>query len=208
MMHRLLAVLLLLVLSGAAAGLWCWNDYQRFLESPANLPEGRTFSIEKGTYFNTLVNKLEAESIIDRPLYLKALARLEPELAQIKAGEYALDAAMTPRELLAKFSRGDTLKHQFTIIEGTRFSELRAALAGRATWSSNCPSWTISSCWTPCSWTPPRRKGFFWPKPISTNAAPRIWSCSAGPTSISSGSSKPPGRNAENPCRWIRPTKR
>lgn len=129
MMHRLLAVLLLLVLSGAAAGLWCWNDYQRFLESPANLPEGRTFSIEKGTYFNTLVNKLEAESIIDRPLYLKALARLEPELAQIKAGEYALDAAMTPRELLAKFSRGDTLKHQFTIIEGTRFSELRAALA-------------------------------------------------------------------------------
>ena len=129
LIRRLILTLLVLLLLVAAAGIWLWNDYQRFLETPVGLSDSRTFEIEKGTYFNSLVNKLEAESIIDKPLYLKLAARIEPQLAGIKAGEYALEPGLTPRQLLEKFNRGDTLKYHFTIVEGTRFSELRAALA-------------------------------------------------------------------------------
>jgi UPF0755 protein len=129
LIRRLIQALLVAVLMAGAAGIWLWNDYQRFLNTASPLPESRTFTIKKGTYFNTLVAQLEAESVIDKPLYLKLAARLEPHLARIKAGEYVLDAGMTPRAMLEKFSRGDTLKYHFTIVEGMRFSELRAALA-------------------------------------------------------------------------------
>lgn len=129
LIRRLATAVLLLLLVISVGAVWLWNDYQRFLETPAQLPGTRTFTIDKGMYFNALVNKLESESIISKPLYLKLAVRLEPELANIKAGEYALEAELTPRQILEKFTRGDTLKYHFTIVEGTRFSDLRTALA-------------------------------------------------------------------------------
>lgn len=132
LIKRLLIVLLVVLVLVTGAFYWGWNDYQRFMSRPANVQDEQVFKIEKGTYFKSLSDKLEQESIIDKPLYLRIASRLEPGLTQIKAGEYRLNAGESVRDLLLKFSRGDTLKHHFTIVEGTRFSELRMALAGEA----------------------------------------------------------------------------
>ncbi|SEF92937.1 endolytic transglycosylase MltG [Marinobacterium lutimaris] len=129
MLKRLFAVFVLfVVLAGIAGGVF-WKDYQAYLNSPANIAEGQIYTIEKGKYFNSLVKDLNAQAIIDKPLYMRVLSRLEPELTAIKAGEYQLEPGMTPHQILEKFAAGDTLSYHFTIIEGMRFSELRQSLA-------------------------------------------------------------------------------
>ncbi len=50
----------------------------------------------------------------------------------LHAGEYALTQHMSPRRLLRRMADGDVIHHQFTIIEGWRFKELRLALAKEA----------------------------------------------------------------------------
>ncbi|WP_432695111.1 endolytic transglycosylase MltG [Marinobacterium sp. YM272] len=122
------AVIALAVVAGAAAAIF-WQKYTGYLNTPVELTEERNFTIEKGIYFNNLVKELNAEAIIDQPFYLRVLSRLEPEMTGIKAGEYQLKPGMTPRQMLEKFVAGETLSYRFTIIEGMRFSELRAALA-------------------------------------------------------------------------------
>ncbi len=47
----------------------------------------------------------------------------------LRAGEYALTQNMSPRRLLKRMADGDVIHHQFTIIEGWRFRDLRVALA-------------------------------------------------------------------------------
>lgn len=129
MIKRLfLTVVALGIIAGVAAGIF-WQKYTGYLNSPVALTEERIFTIEKGSYFNGLIGKLHAESIIEEPFYLRVLSRLEPEMTHIKAGEYQLQPGMTLRQVLDKFVAGETLSYRFTIVEGVRFSELRQALA-------------------------------------------------------------------------------
>jgi UPF0755 protein len=53
--------------------------------------------------------------------------RLEPHV--YKAGEYLLEAGMTPREVLAKLSSGQVVKYRITLVEGWTFQQFISALA-------------------------------------------------------------------------------
>ncbi|GGB92902.1 hypothetical protein GCM10011352_18720 [Marinobacterium zhoushanense] len=137
LIKRLAATLILLVATAAAALLWLWSDYQRYINSAANISDTRIVHVEKGMYYNALVAYLEENSIIDNALYMRVMARLEPALTRIKAGEYQLDPGMTPRQIVQKIVNGDTQRYHFTIIEGSRWSEVRAALAREVLLSQN-----------------------------------------------------------------------
>ncbi len=56
-------------------------------------------------------------------------ARLTGEATRVRAGEYQLGEGTTPLTLLAKLVSGDVYLHQITIVEGSRFAEVLAALA-------------------------------------------------------------------------------
>lgn len=129
LIKRVVSVLVLLPVVAGGALLWLWNDYRGYINSAANIQETRIYNVEKGMYYNSLVEDLEQESIIDNALYMRVMARIEPQFTHIKAGEYRLEPGMTPREIVQKMVSGDTLRYRFTIIEGTRWSELRSALA-------------------------------------------------------------------------------
>ncbi|MBV1789902.1 endolytic transglycosylase MltG [Marinobacterium sp. D7] len=129
MIKRLTSILVLLFFVLGAALLWLWNDFQRYINSPAGIGSTEVYHVEKGMYYNALINDLKEKSIVENALYMRVMARLEPGFTRIKAGEYRLDPGMTPRQILEKMVNGDTLRYQFTIIEGSRWSDLRAALA-------------------------------------------------------------------------------
>lgn len=132
LLRQLLRLLLLLVaLTALAAGAWLWADYQRFAERPLDLGDRElVLEVKLGTSFNQIVSRLRQQRLSRAPrLYWRALAHQMGVLDGLRAGEYAIAQGMTPRVLLERMARGLVIQHQFTILEGWRFADLRAALA-------------------------------------------------------------------------------
>jgi UPF0755 protein len=66
--------------------------------------------------------------LLVQPWLLAAYGRLTGQARRIRAGEYDLAAGITPVTLLEKLVSGQVYLHQLTVVEGTRFNELLAAL--------------------------------------------------------------------------------
>jgi UPF0755 protein len=124
-------LLLLLVLAALAAGAWFYRDYRRFSDTPMRLEAHEmVLEVNLGTSFRSIVRKIKAATGNDAPWwYWRLLAHEMGVLDGLHAGEYALTQNMTPRRLLRRMADGDVIHHQFTIIEGWRFRDLRVALA-------------------------------------------------------------------------------
>lgn len=101
----------------------------RFLDSPLNLPEeGLTYEVAPGTAFAAVSNDLNRRGVLSHPRIFRWYARLTGDASRIHAGEYRLEAGITPPELLERFVSGAVLLHSFTIVEGWTYRELLAAL--------------------------------------------------------------------------------
>lgn len=105
-----------------------WDSY-RFMQSAMNLPEtGTQYFFNKGSSASRLVSDLHKKNIIDQPLYFKIWGRLSGKTKKLQAGEYLLNAGLTPFQLLDKMAKGDVKLYAFTIIEGWSFKQLLSAL--------------------------------------------------------------------------------
>ena len=114
----------------AAAGI-AWRDYARFTQAPLAIPvQGDSLIITKGSSFSEIVNQFRRRHLSAAPrLYWRVLAEQMGVTGSLHAGEYALDANLTPRSLLRNLAQGKVLQHQFTIVDGWTFRQLREALA-------------------------------------------------------------------------------
>ena len=123
----------LLVLALLAAGLlaYGWIDFSRFSAAPLSVPAGgSSIDISRGTSFKSIVDDLRRRRLTGaNPLYWRVLAEQMHVAGRLHAGEYALEAGMTPRQLLGNMAAGKVLQRNFTIVDGWTFSELRKALA-------------------------------------------------------------------------------
>jgi UPF0755 protein len=125
------ALLLLLVLVAVTA-VFAWRDYQRFASTV--LPIGNeevVFEVKRGDSLRSIVDRLAKMGLTEqwRQPWWQALAIETDVIRRLQTGEYSLGHGLTPRALLAKFARGRVIQHQFTIIEGWTFTQLRRALA-------------------------------------------------------------------------------
>ena len=130
-MRMIKRLLLLLVLVAIGAGAYLFRDYRRFADTPLRMQAHEVvLDVHLGTSFRSIVRKVK-DATGDRHswLYWRVLAHEMGVLDGLHAGEYALTQHMTPRRLLRRMADGDVIHHQFTIIEGWRFRELRVALA-------------------------------------------------------------------------------
>lgn len=122
--------LILLLLVAAVAAAWLWRDLDRFARTPLDIAStGQTLDIARGTGFKQIVDDLRGRGISHAsPLYWRALAEQMHVAGRLHAGEYALAPGLTPRGLLENMALGRVLQHDFTIVDGWNFAELRAAL--------------------------------------------------------------------------------
>ncbi|WP_130620527.1 endolytic transglycosylase MltG [Dyella amyloliquefaciens] len=126
---RVLAVLVLLAVAGAVA--YGWIDYQRFVRTPLTV-SAQTPSVDvgKGSNLRDVVGLLREQHVTTTgPLYWRVLAEQLRVAGRLHAGEYALPAGMTPRDLLLNMAAGRVLQRNFTIVDGWTFRDLRQALA-------------------------------------------------------------------------------
>lgn len=121
-------VLLLVLAAGAA--FWLWQGHRGFADAPiGGVPADATVEVASGDAFPTVLRKLRAEGVSSgTDLQWRLLARETNTASQLKVGEYALDPALTPRELLQRMREGRTLQYRFTIVEGWNIRQLRTAL--------------------------------------------------------------------------------
>jgi UPF0755 protein len=87
-------------------------------QSPSKLSEDTYVIVEKGEGVIQVSKKLANKNVIDYPLIIKFFAYYQDVHTKIKAGEYALNAHISPQSALEKMVAGDTVKHKLTVIEG------------------------------------------------------------------------------------------
>ena len=120
----------MLVGSAGVLGMLAWKDYQRFTETPLNLASAKIIEFPRGTAFKELVRQLRRDGISDgSPFYWKLLSREMSVASRLQAGEYRLTTGLTPRGLIELMASGRVVQHQFTIVDGWTFRQLRLALA-------------------------------------------------------------------------------
>jgi UPF0755 protein len=124
------ALVLLLLLAGAVALAWGWRDFARFSASPLAVSgQHATLDVPRGSGFKQIVAQLREQGLTQAsPWYWRALAEQMHVAGRLHAGEYALEPGITPRTLLQNMAAGHVLQHDFTIVDGWTFAELRAAL--------------------------------------------------------------------------------
>jgi UPF0755 protein len=128
-MRRVLVTAAIGVIAGlalaAGAGFWSW----RTLNAPLRLPaDGLVVQVEPGTALGRLADRLGESGVLPEPRLLTLYARFTGDATRVKAGEYVLEAGLTPLTLLDKMIAGDVVLHSFTIVEGWRFDEFLSGL--------------------------------------------------------------------------------
>lgn len=126
---RVLIVLVLLAVAGSLV--YGWMDYQRFVRTPlAVSAQTPSMDVSKGSNLRAVVGQLREQHVTATgPLYWRVLAEQLRVAGRLHAGEYALTADMTPRDLLLNMAAGKVLQRNFTIVDGWNFRDLRQALA-------------------------------------------------------------------------------
>lgn len=119
-MRVVLRLLLALVVVAAAAGGYAWHRATSFLGAPLRAGGGtHHLEIARGATFKAVVKQLADAGVVADPLVFELYGRYRDAGRNIKAGFYAIDLGMTPRDLLAALESG-TLPAQvrLTIPEG------------------------------------------------------------------------------------------
>ncbi|WP_058913984.1 cell division protein YceG [Entomohabitans teleogrylli] len=115
--------LLLLVMLGVAAGVGLWKVRQ-LADSKLLIEQETIFTLQAGTGRQALGVQLYDEKIINRPRVFQWLLRVEPELANFKAGTYRFTPQMTVRDMLRLLASGKEAQFPIRFIEGMRLSDL------------------------------------------------------------------------------------
>lgn len=125
-LYATLLVGVIAILAAVAGGVYV----QRWLHSPLQgLQEPMAYELQKGRSMRSLAQDLAARGVVDRPRVWSLWARYTGAAHKLRAGEYALTPGLSPVQLLELFTSGEVILHSLTIVEGTTFRNLRAALA-------------------------------------------------------------------------------
>ena len=108
-----------------------FQRYEGFADAPlAGASRGESVDVAPGDSLARVVARLRAAGIATGNVAeWQLLARQMGAAGRIQVGEYSLDPATTPRDLLERMRDGRVIRHRFTVVEGWNIRELRAALA-------------------------------------------------------------------------------
>ena len=100
-----------------------------YAKKPPNAtPVERTIVVQPGLKFKALSTLLYQKGMILHPLKFRLFARIKGYDKRIKAGEYMLSSAMTPKKILETMVEGKVLLHRLTIPEGFNLSQIARAV--------------------------------------------------------------------------------
>lgn len=100
-----------------------------YLTTPMPLPTTPfEINVKPGTTMRGIAQQLDQAGVVAQPFIFTWLARISGKGSALKAGNYALEAALTPWDLLQKLTKGDVTQSEVKLIEGWTFQQMRQAL--------------------------------------------------------------------------------
>lgn len=124
MVKKLLITLVAGVSLMVTALLAGWYSLASLSNDPLPLAHETSFNIERGDSLQAVMNRLEAQDIIDSPTRLEYLARLNGVAPKLKVGEYLITPKMTHQQMLDKFTSGDIQYYNVSLIPGQNMREI------------------------------------------------------------------------------------
>lgn len=125
MKKTLLFILIpLFIVFCAAAGLYF--ELHNYADTPAsvNTSQNVIVNVRPGQTLRTTADKLQQANLIKSRLKFILIARIKGLDKHLKAGEYLLSAAMTPRQILEIMVKGEVNLHKLTVPEGYNIHQI------------------------------------------------------------------------------------
>ena len=123
--------LTLILLAAWAAGVF-YLQYQKALNAPLVAEGDGIITVKRGDTLASLNHELVQRGVIDSDWVLPVYARLNPQAANIKAGDYRIDASASLPSLMNDITNGKVVVYNITVVEGKTFKDLRASLVQTA----------------------------------------------------------------------------
>jgi UPF0755 protein len=134
-----LLLVLLVLLAGAAAGGYYWARNVFYAPGPSKAGPSKEIvriQVEPGASVRTVLLDLAKQGALKQPraieLYLRISRHVSGHQPRIQAGMYEIPAGASPSQILELFDQGKVVLEQLTIIEGSRFADLRHTLDNHA----------------------------------------------------------------------------
>ncbi|MEM9173000.1 MAG: endolytic transglycosylase MltG [Pseudomonadota bacterium] len=122
----LIACLLCVAVPVGAYGGWRWMQYQ--LDSPLKVASGYSFTVRNGDTLNAVAKRWQQEGLLVNDLWLRLAVRLDPALADIQAGRYALEPGISVRDATQLLREGRVELEKITLIEGWSAAQMVQAV--------------------------------------------------------------------------------
>jgi UPF0755 protein len=111
----------------AGLGLAAWMLY--YAKTPLNVPSAsQEITIKANSGLSSIANQLVEQGVIDHQFSFVLLARILGKESTLQAGEYTLNANVTPYALLLSLNNGKATQAKITFIEGKTFKQMLANL--------------------------------------------------------------------------------
>ena len=123
--------LTLILLAAWAAGVF-YLQYQKALNAPLVAEGDGIITVKRGDTLASLNRELVQRGVIHSDWVLPVYARLNPQAANIKAGDYRIDASTSLPSLMNDITNGKVVVYNITVVEGKTFKDLRASLVQTA----------------------------------------------------------------------------
>ena len=108
-----------------AGGAWIAH----YLSTPTPLPTTPfEFNVTPGASLRGVAQQLAQAGALEQPFLFTWVGHLSGRSGAIKAGNYTLDAGLTPWDLLQKLTKGDVTQTKVVFIEGWTFQQMRQTL--------------------------------------------------------------------------------
>ena len=92
-------------------------------------PSEQIVIVEPGQKFKSLTQILQQKGVIRHPAKFRLFSRINGDDKHIKAGEYVLSSAMTPKKILENLVTGRVRLHKLTIPEGLNLRQVAQAVS-------------------------------------------------------------------------------
>src|SRR3984957_16424754 len=122
------SLVLLVLLMGAAAGSgWWWLTMQ--FEAPGPAAQNLRVTVSPGLSVRGVLGRLQSAGALQCAVCTQLYLRLTGRTLTIKAGDYEVDPHASASDVIEMLEAVRVILAQPTLVEGTRFSDLRRALA-------------------------------------------------------------------------------
>ena len=128
---RRIAVRIVLILAAVIAllaGALIW--FSAAFDRPGPLADGVTLVIPRGAGVDEIARLLQRKGVIANPPLFSVGVRLNRSATVLRAGEYAFNAAVSPREVMELLLSGKTVVRRLTLPEGLTTAEALALIEG------------------------------------------------------------------------------